>query len=122
MTQVSVAAPMQSTVVDVTVAIGDAVDANTIVVVLEAMKMEHAVRAGASGYVRDIRVAVGDTVLEGDALLAVEEADVDIAGAAHNAAADLDRIRPDLAEVFARQRQTRDEARADAVARRRATG
>src|SRR3954452_23004685 len=116
-----VAAPMQSTVVDVTVAIDDAVDANTIVVVLEAMKMEHAVRAGVSGHVRDIPVAVGDTVLEGDALLVVEEGDVDVAGVTHDATADLERIRTDLAEVLARQQQTRDDERPEAVARRRAT-
>jgi acetyl-CoA carboxylase carboxyltransferase component len=86
------------------------------------MKMEHAVPAGVNGFVRDIPVAVGDTVLEGDALLVVEEADVDIASVAADQTANLDHIRADLAEVLARQEMTRDEARPEAVERRRRTG
>ncbi|MDQ1520104.1 MAG: hypothetical protein QOI55_1177, partial [Actinomycetota bacterium] len=112
---------MQSTVVKIAVDAGDAVDANTIVVVLEAMKMEHAVPAGVNGFVRDMPVAVGDTVLEGDALLVVEEADVDIASVAADQTANLAPIRADLAEVLARQELTRAEARPDAVERRRRT-
>jgi len=49
-------APMQATVLDVMVATGDAVHADTVVLVLEAMKMEHNVRAGTTGYVRDVAV------------------------------------------------------------------
>jgi acetyl-CoA carboxylase carboxyltransferase component len=117
-----VGAPMQSTVVQIVVGTGEAVDASTIVVVLEAMKMEHAVHAGVTGFVRDIPIAVGDTVLEGDVLLVIEEADVDVASATRDAAADLDHVRADLAEVLARQAVTRDDARPEAVARRRKTG
>src|SRR5690242_7856215 len=122
MANARVNAPMQATVLDVTVAAGDAVHAETVVVVLEAMKMEHNVRAGTTGYVLDIAVEVGATVLEGDALLAIEEADVDVASTSATTTTDLDAIRPDLAEVLARQRGTGDDARPEAVERRRRTG
>ncbi|MCU1427516.1 MAG: carbamoyl-phosphate synthase large subunit [Actinomycetia bacterium] len=113
---------MQATVVRIVVAPGDPVHAGSAVVVLEAMKMEHVVRAGAGGYVRLVAVEVGATVLEGDALVLIEEADVDDVAVAHDADHDLDAIRPDLAEVQARQESTRDDARPEAVARRRKTG
>jgi acetyl-CoA carboxylase carboxyltransferase component len=119
---VDVTAPMQSTVLQITVAAGDVVHADTVVVVLEAMKMEHAVAAGASGYVRDIAVKPGETVPEGACLLVIEPAAVDAQAADATAAVDLDAIRPDLAEVLDRRARTQDTARTQPVARRRATG
>jgi propionyl-CoA carboxylase alpha chain len=49
---------------------GQEVLANAPLVVLEAMKMEHTVRATAAGTVREIHVAVGDQV-DGGRVLAV---------------------------------------------------
>jgi acetyl-CoA carboxylase carboxyltransferase component len=117
-----VVAPMQSTVVLLPVREGEAVDAGTVVVVLEAMKMEHTVIAGVAGHVASIAVAVGDTVLEGDALCTIAEGAVDVASAADATAADLDTARDDLAEVLARQARTLDDARPEAVEKRRRTG
>jgi acetyl-CoA carboxylase carboxyltransferase component len=115
-------APMQGTVVHVAVGAGDLVQQGSVVVVLEAMKMEHAVVAGTPGVVRLVSVGVGDTVLEGEPLVFVEEADVEAVAAGAGAPTDLDAVRPDLEEVRARQAGTLDAARPDAVARRRATG
>jgi acetyl-CoA carboxylase carboxyltransferase component len=115
-------APMQGTVVHVEVAPGDRVHTGSIVVVLEAMKMEHSVPAGTPGVVRMVAVEVGDTVLEGEPLVYVEEADVDAVAAGAVGDVDLDTVRDDLAEVLHRQAGTHDEARPDAVARRRASG
>jgi acetyl-CoA carboxylase carboxyltransferase component len=112
---------MQGTVVHVDVAPGDRVHAGSIVVVLEAMKMEHSVPAGTPGVVRKVAVELGDTVLEGQPLVYVEAADVDAVAAGATRDVDLDAVRDDLAEVLRRQDATRDEARPDAVARRRAT-
>jgi len=53
---------MPGRVVDVRTTPGATVDAGAVLVVLEAMKMEHAVRAPLSGVVADLRVAVGDQV------------------------------------------------------------
>jgi acetyl/propionyl-CoA carboxylase alpha subunit len=55
-------APMPGRVVKVLVGAGQEVAAGAPLVVLEAMKMEHTVRAAASGVVRAIHVAVGDQV------------------------------------------------------------
>jgi len=64
------AAPMPGKVVKVLAAVGDEVAAGAPLLVLEAMKMEHSVRAAAAGVVRAIHVVVGDQV-EADRLLAV---------------------------------------------------
>src|SRR3984893_2467511 len=119
---VATAAPMQGTVVQVSVQAGDIVHDGSVVVVLEAMKMEHAVRAGTSGVVRQVAVDVGDTVLEGAVLVFVDAGDVEAAADEAAAVADLDSVRPDLAEVQQRQALTADDSRPDAVKRRRATG
>jgi 3-methylcrotonyl-CoA carboxylase alpha subunit len=66
----SLTAPMPGKVVRVLVTEGQEVAANAPLVVLEAMKMEHTVRATAAGTVRAIHVAVGDQV-DGDRVLAV---------------------------------------------------
>jgi biotin carboxyl carrier protein len=63
-------APMPGKVVKILVAEGQEVAANAPLVVLEAMKMEHTVRAIAGGTVRAIHVAVGDQV-DGDRVLAI---------------------------------------------------
>ena len=53
---------MPGKVVKVLVAPGELVAAGAPLVVLEAMKMEHAVRAADAGIVRAVHVAVGDQV------------------------------------------------------------
>ena len=63
-------APMPGKVVRVLVTPGQEVAAHAPLVVLEAMKMEHTVRAAAAGIVRAVHVAVGDQV-DGDRVLAV---------------------------------------------------
>jgi acetyl-CoA carboxylase biotin carboxylase subunit len=66
----SLTAPMPGKVVKVLVGEGDTVDAHAPLVVLEAMKMEHTVRAPAAGVVRAVHVAVGDQV-DTDRVLAI---------------------------------------------------
>jgi biotin carboxyl carrier protein len=63
-------APMPGKVVKVLVTVEQQVEAGTPLVVLEAMKMEHTVRAAEAGTVRELHVAVGDQV-DTDRLLAV---------------------------------------------------
>jgi acetyl-CoA carboxylase carboxyltransferase component len=101
---------------------GDTVRAGEEVLVMEAMKMEHVIEAGTSGIVRSIAVSRGDTVPEGHALAFIEEMALEQAGGDAGEEIDLDAIRPDLAEVLARQAKTGDAARPGAVARRRKTG
>jgi acetyl/propionyl-CoA carboxylase alpha subunit len=71
----SLVAPMPGGVVLVGVATGDRVDAGTVLVTLEAMKMEHVIRAPVAGTVREVRVDVGDQVDTGDVLVVIEADD-----------------------------------------------
>ena len=54
--------PVPGTVTHVAVAVGDEVEAGAALVVLEAMKMEHTIRADAAGTVTGIHVSVGQSV------------------------------------------------------------
>ena len=91
------------------------------VAVLEAMKMEHLVTAPHGGRVRRSSPADGETLMQGEAILYLEPAEVDGDEAAEEADVDLDHIRPDLAELLARHAITLDENRPAAVERRRKT-
>ncbi|HVH02967.1 MAG TPA: acetyl/propionyl/methylcrotonyl-CoA carboxylase subunit alpha [Amaricoccus sp.] len=62
-------APMTGLVRSVPVAAGDPVGRGDILVVLEAMKMEHSLRAAADGVVEAVHCAVGDTVSDGALLV-----------------------------------------------------
>ncbi|MEV4677448.1 MULTISPECIES: acetyl-CoA carboxylase family protein [Actinomadura] len=119
---VAVAAPMQGTVVSVEAAEGDLVRAGAPVVIIEAMKMEHVVRAGEAGVVRMLAAAPGDTVAEGAPLLFTEPADAGGDHAAEQDGADHDAIRADLAETLRRHEIGLDAARPEAVAKRHARG
>ncbi len=65
-------APMPGKVVKVMVAEGQEVAAGAVVVILEAMKMEHAARCPEDGVVKQVLVAEGEQV-DADALLVVVE-------------------------------------------------
>ena len=115
-------APLQGTVITVAAAVGEAVRGGETLFIMESMKMEHEIAAEVSGVLREVAVAVGDTLYEGQPLAFLEEADVEGGAAQGEDEVDLDEIRPDLAEVLARQARARDAARPEAVARRRKTG
>ena len=71
----SLLAPMPGSVIAVHVEEGASVEAGDTLLVLEAMKMEHGIRAPHSGVVRAIHFGVGERVGEGAVLAEVEEAD-----------------------------------------------
>ena len=66
-------APMPGSVIELRCAIGDTVDAGQVLVVLEAMKMEHHITAPFPGAVTELPIAVGDQVENGALLLTIEE-------------------------------------------------
>jgi len=63
--------PMPGTIIDVKVAVGDAVKAGQPVVILEAMKMENDIVASIDGKVTSVVVRKGDTVNAGDVLVTI---------------------------------------------------
>lgn len=54
------------------VAVGDAVDEEEVLIILESMKMEIPVEAPCCGKVSEIRVAEGQGIEEGDVLVVLE--------------------------------------------------
>ncbi|MFZ1982836.1 MAG: carboxyl transferase domain-containing protein [Desulfatitalea sp.] len=113
---------MQGCIVSIDVRKGDAVTAGQKLAVIEAMKMEHLITADQSGYVVDICVGAGDATAKGALLFLLEAAEVAGADSSAEPAADLDAIRPDLAEVFERHGFTLDEQRPEAGAKRHNKG
>ena len=67
-----VAAPLPGTVMKINVAVGDQVEADTTLLILEAVKMENEIKAGFAGTVKEISVAQGGVVAAGDTLVVIE--------------------------------------------------
>ena len=59
-------------VLSVNVKVGDTVKASDTVAVLEAMKMENAIRAGRDGKIASINVKDGESVLENTVIVTLE--------------------------------------------------
>lgn len=111
-------APFAGTVIAIARGTDEPVGAGEALVVLEAMKMEHEVVTEASGVVRRVEVAIGETVEEGQ-LLAVIEAGATPDGAEPDGARpELEQEREDLDAVIARHALGLDPARPEAVAKR----
>ena len=68
----AVKAPMDGAIVDVLVAEGASVSKGQLLVVLEAMKMEHPLKAGVDGIVRRVGVSQGDQVKNRQLLVEIE--------------------------------------------------
>lgn len=119
---VAVRAPLQGTIVSLSVSEGDTVPRGAELAVMDAMKMEHVIAAESAGIVRTLHVAAGDTLWEDQLLMELEPTDEAGDAEAVSDEVDPDYIRPDLAEVLERRALTTDEKRPHAVERRRKTG
>ena len=122
-----VRSPLQGTIVSLEVAPGDVVRPGAVLLLIESMKMHHDVAADDGGRVAELTVTVGTAVMPGDLLVRLEPVIADAAGdgepsgtAASAAAPTASAVRADLADVLERHRVGLDEARPDAVAKRRA--
>ncbi len=136
--------PLQAQIVQWLVAPGDTVYAGDVVVILEAMKMEHEVRALADGRVVELLFAQGDLVGDDDLLLISEQSNHIpqglmpenanvfgqnwVAGRAP-AEADVPKAsvpggapRTDLLRLMNRQAFTQDASRPEAMTKRHAQG
>lgn len=70
-----ITSPMPGTVAATPVVVGDRVAVGQAIVVVEAMKMEHTLRATFDGTVAEVRVAVGDRVALNQTLAVIEPLD-----------------------------------------------
>ncbi len=143
---------MACTVIEVFVTVGSEVRSGELLMLLEAMKMEHELRAERDACVAEVTACPGDQVAHGDLLLrigtsdtrlreaspgtanAARTANTDTDAATHPlcgvgedsrepAPADLrDNLRNDLREVLARHAFTLDAQRPEATAKRHARG
>lgn len=125
---IHVRAPLSAQIIEWLVKPGDVVQAGTLLVVLESMKMEHEVRAEMAMQVQSQHFAVGESVATGEVLVSGQplpahaiasdrqvDAGVQAGRQGPEQRADLQRLRDRLA-------LTEDAARPEAVARRRALG
>lgn len=64
--------PMPGTILKILVNVGDSVQENQPLMILEAMKMENEIVAGKDGTITGIHVAQGDMVNPGDSLITVQ--------------------------------------------------
>jgi acetyl-CoA carboxylase carboxyltransferase component len=120
--------PLQAQVVQWLLQPGETVAAGDVLVILEAMKMEHEIRAPHAGQLTELYFQAGETVGEGDVLLTLaplsEAASSSVSAqpqpqpdqpVAHAERADLKKLQDRLA-------LTLDAQRPEAVAKRHATG
>jgi acetyl-CoA carboxylase carboxyltransferase component len=129
--------PLQAQIVQWLVAPGDTVRAGDVMVILEAMKMEHELRATGDARVTDLLLAAGDAVNEGELLLISERITSDSRWSSAEIASDPPppalpgqpqqdaaavALRPDLQRVIDRHAFTFDASRPQAVAKRHALG
>ncbi len=125
-------APFAGTVVALPHASDSHVSAGTAVVVLEAMKMEHELTAQEDAVVRELAVAVGESVEEGQLLATLEPSAAPAPAPEHGGPGEPDghferdvpheRERADLRAVRERHELGLDAARPDAVASRHERG
>jgi acetyl-CoA carboxylase carboxyltransferase component len=122
----NIQSPIQAQVVQWLVAPGANVNAGDVLVILEAMKMEHEIRASQAGCVGELFFQAGETVTEGEvlcALMPVADAVLQpVVPAASAAASPSAEERADLQKLQARLAFTQDAARPEAVAKRHAMG
>jgi acetyl-CoA carboxylase carboxyltransferase component len=119
--------PLQSQVVQWLVAAGDAVATGDVLVILEAMKMEHEIRAPHAGRLAELYFQAGETVGEGDVLGTLAP----LSEAVASPAPDQPQLaeppvapaeRADLKKLQDRLAFTLDAQRPEAVTKRHATG
>jgi len=121
----SVLSPLQAQVVQWQLQPGDAISPGDVLVILEAMKMEHEVRATHAGFLGEVFFSAGDRV-EAGAMLATLRAGPAATPLVTPAAAPVPAaqrgLRRDLQGVLDRDALTLDASRPQAIAKRHALG
>ena len=118
--------PLQAQVVQWLLQPGETVAAGDVLVILEAMKMEHEIRAPHAGQLVELYFQAGETVGEGEVLLTLaplsEAASSSVSAKPQPTEPVAHAERADLKKLQYRLAFTQDGQRPDAVAKRHATG
>ena len=113
---------MQGTIVSVDVSEGDSVIVGQQLMLIESMKMHHAIESPCAGTVAEVLVEAAATVMAGATVASITPGVVVQQAAVEAVARPVTSVRADLAEVEARHAAGLDEARPQAVEQRRAVG
>ena len=113
---VGLVAPMQGTIVGIDVELGQDVRIGQTVAVVEAMKLQHDIRADQNGVVCAVSMSEGDVVREGFPIVFIDPVDSGDGALEIDAGMDLDAVRGDLQELNDMIQQQLDEAQPEAVA------
>ena len=119
--------PLQAQVLQWLVAAGDAVATGDVLVILEAMKMEHEIRAPHAGRLAELYFQAGETVGDGDVLVTLAPMSESVASAVPDQPQLVEPAvspaeRADLKKLQDRLAFTLDAQRPEAVAKRHANG
>jgi len=112
---IGLASPIQGTIVHVAVEVGDKVRVGQLVAVVEAMKLQHDIKADRSGLVCAVSMSAGDVVREGYPIVFIHEMDVEGGAMEAGVALDPDHIRGDLQEMLDRKVRAFDASRPEVV-------
>jgi acetyl-CoA carboxylase carboxyltransferase component len=122
-TVIEIHAPLQSHIVQRLVQPGDTVTAGQLLMVLEAMKMEHEISAPMDGEIRALHFSEGEAVGENDVLVTMQPSVSTVQPVVkHEPTSNLPTLRADLVHLQARLEHTLDANRPEAVAKRHALG
>ena len=115
--------PLQAHIAQCVVKPGDAVTAGQLLMVLEAMKMEHEITAPMDGEIRALHFSEGETVRENDVLMTMQPNASSVQPVLkQEPASSASTPRADLTRLQARLEHTLDANRPEVVAKRHALG
>ena len=115
--------PLQAHIAQCVVKPGDAVTAGQLLMVLEAMKMEHEITAPMDGEIRALHFSEGEAVGENDVLMTMQPSGSSVQPVLkQEPASSASTPRADLTRLQARLKHTLDANRPEVVAKRHALG
>lgn len=118
----AIIADLQGTVVELRCELGQHVSIGEELLLVDSMKLEHSVRAEASGVIRAVHISAGETIRRGQTLLHIESREAADNESQAGKEIDLEHIRPDLREMLDRHALTDDAHRAEKIAKLHARG
>lgn len=120
--EMAVTVPMPGMIVQIDVELGQTVAKGQQLALVEAMKMQMAISAEAAGTITSVLCELGEVTEPAAAVFFLRPGGAELATEAVENGQDLDRVRPELAELLERRSSLADVGRPEAVARRSKIG